>query len=146
MAFLVAVDLSDPHAPVVVRGAAEWAVLARTTLDVAYVENASVDSWFSDDAVRRVVEAEHADRRQQDGERLAALLSLVPDAARGTPKVLEGDPVEALVDASSSYGALVVATHGRTGLPRFWLGSVAEQVVRGAHCPVIVLRTASPGP
>jgi nucleotide-binding universal stress UspA family protein len=142
MAFLVAVDLSDPHTPVVVRAAAEWAVLARTTLDVAYVENASVDSWFSDDAVRRVVEAEHEERRRQDGERLDALLALVPDAARGMPKVLEGDPVEALVEASTSYGALVVATHGRTGLTRFWLGSVAEQVVRGAHCPVIVLRTA----
>lgn len=146
MAFLVAVDLSDPHAPVVVRAAAEWAVLARTTLDVAYVENASVDGWFTDNAVRRVVEAEHEERRREDAGRLSALLSLVPQPARGTAKVFEGEPVEALVEASSSYGALVVATHGRRGLAHFWMGSIAEQVVRGAHCPVIVLRTASTGP
>jgi nucleotide-binding universal stress UspA family protein len=145
MAFLVAVDLTDPHAPVVVRGAAEWAVLARTTLDVAYVENASVDSWFSDDAVRRVVEAEHAERRREDAEKLSGLLSLVPESARGSARVLEGEPVEALVTASASYGALVVATHGRRGFAHFWMGSIAEQVVRGAQCPVIVLRTASSG-
>jgi nucleotide-binding universal stress UspA family protein len=141
MAFLVAVDLSDPRADEIVRGAAEWAVLARTTLDVAYVESASVDDWFSDTAVKRVVEAEHDERRREDALRLEQLLALVPDAARGTARVLEGEPVETLVDASANYGALVVATHGRRGFAHFWMGSVAEQVVRGAHCPVIVLRT-----
>jgi nucleotide-binding universal stress UspA family protein len=51
--------------------------------------------------------------------------------------------VEALVEASTGYRALVVATHGRTGFAHFWMGSIAEQIVRGAHCPVIVLRTTS---
>jgi len=37
-------------------------------------------------------------------------------------------------------GAIVMGTHGRTGLKRFFLGSVAESVLRGAQCPVVVIR------
>ena len=36
---------------------------------------------------------------------------------------------------------IVVATHGRTGLARMLIGSVAERVVRHAHCPVLSLRS-----
>jgi universal stress protein A len=38
---------------------------------------------------------------------------------------------------------IVMATHGRTGAQRLFLGSVAEKVVRGARCPVLTLRAAS---
>ncbi|HEY1171454.1 MAG TPA: universal stress protein [Verrucomicrobiae bacterium] len=37
-------------------------------------------------------------------------------------------------------GLIVVSTHGNTGLKRFVLGSVAENVVRHAPCPVLVVR------
>jgi len=37
---------------------------------------------------------------------------------------------------------IVMATHGRTGAKRFFVGSVAEKVVRGARCPVLTLRMA----
>ena len=35
---------------------------------------------------------------------------------------------------------IVISSHGRTGIPRLLLGSVAERVVRHASCPVLVLR------
>ena len=35
---------------------------------------------------------------------------------------------------------LVIATHGRTGLKHFFLGSVVERVIHHAHCPVLVVR------
>jgi len=35
---------------------------------------------------------------------------------------------------------VIVATHGRTGLPRLFLGSTAEKVIRSASCPVLVVR------
>ena len=38
-------------------------------------------------------------------------------------------------------GLIVISSHGRTGLGRFLLGSVAERVVRLAPCPVLVLRS-----
>ncbi|MCG8586000.1 MAG: universal stress protein [Pirellulales bacterium] len=37
-------------------------------------------------------------------------------------------------------GLIVLPSHGRTGLQRLLIGSVAERVVRLAHCPVLVLR------
>lgn len=41
-------------------------------------------------------------------------------------------------------GMVVLGTHGRTGLGRLVLGSVAESVLRGADLPVLVVRTAAP--
>lgn len=37
-------------------------------------------------------------------------------------------------------GLIVMPSHGRTGLKRLLIGSVAERVVRSSHCPVLVLR------
>jgi nucleotide-binding universal stress UspA family protein len=38
---------------------------------------------------------------------------------------------------------IVIPSHGRTGLKRLLIGSVAERVVRLAHCPVLVLKPAT---
>ena len=43
--------------------------------------------------------------------------------------------------ADHGFDLIVIGTHGRTGLARAILGSVAESVVRHAHCPVLVVRS-----
>lgn len=65
--------------------------------------------------------------------------SVLPGA---TVTVLFGDPGAEIADyAEREHAALVVLpSHGRTGLSRLLIGSVAERVVRLAHCPVLVLR------
>jgi len=50
------------------------------------------------------------------------------------------DRIVALADADPAIGLIVMGTHGRTGLPRALLGSVAEKVVRHAPCSVLVAR------
>jgi nucleotide-binding universal stress UspA family protein len=52
-----------------------------------------------------------------------------------------GVPNESILDYSDEVGAdlLVVGTHGRTGLPRAVLGSVAERVVRTSDVPVMTV-------
>lgn len=45
---------------------------------------------------------------------------------------------------SCSCDLIVMATHGRTGLSRLVLGSVSEQVVRMASCPVLTVPAAGP--
>ncbi len=35
---------------------------------------------------------------------------------------------------------IIMGSHGRTGLPRFFLGSVAERTLRLAHCPVLIVK------
>jgi nucleotide-binding universal stress UspA family protein len=53
----------------------------------------------------------------------------------------EGSPRERILEVAHEIGArlIVMGTHGRTGLPRLLLGSVAEQVLRRAQCPVLTL-------
>jgi nucleotide-binding universal stress UspA family protein len=56
--------------------------------------------------------------------------------------ITEGTPYRMIVETAERLGAdlIVMGTHGRTGLPRFFMGSVAEMVVRHAHCPVLTVR------
>jgi nucleotide-binding universal stress UspA family protein len=53
-----------------------------------------------------------------------------------------GDPGEEIAEFAQSNGAelIVMPSHGRTGVSRLLIGSVAERVVRLSHCPVLVLR------
>lgn len=56
--------------------------------------------------------------------------------------VVLGDPGREIVAVAEREHAdlIVLTSHGRTGLRRLLIGSVAERVVRLAHCPVLVLR------
>jgi nucleotide-binding universal stress UspA family protein len=56
--------------------------------------------------------------------------------------VLLGEPAHSITNyAQEKHGELIVIpSHGRTGITRLLIGSVAERVVRLAHCPVLVLR------
>jgi len=53
-----------------------------------------------------------------------------------------GDPGYRIADFAQRVAAdlIVIPSHGRTGLGRMLLGSVAERVIRLSHCPVLVLR------
>lgn len=62
--------------------------------------------------------------------------------ARARGLLLEGIPADAINRAARSRraGVIVIGTHGRTGLARLFMGSVAEGVVGGAACPVLTVR------
>src|SRR5258707_14267070 len=57
--------------------------------------------------------------------------------------VAEGDAASAIVDIAgqAKVDLIVMSTHGYSGLTRWWLGSVAEKVLRAASCPVLVTRS-----
>ncbi|WP_290514441.1 universal stress protein [Aeromicrobium sp.] len=56
--------------------------------------------------------------------------------------VVHGAPAEKLIDASGSVDLVVVGSRGHGGFAGLRLGSVSEQVVRHAHCPVLVDKAA----
>jgi nucleotide-binding universal stress UspA family protein len=62
--------------------------------------------------------------------------------ADATFLVWEGEPGDAIVAAADAEHAdlIVVGSHGRSGVTRFFIGSVSDFVVRHAHCPVMVVR------
>lgn len=60
--------------------------------------------------------------------------------------VLMGTPATRLVEFAAERGSdlVVIPSHGRRGIDRWLMGSVAERVVRLAPCPVLVLRAEHP--
>ncbi len=59
-----------------------------------------------------------------------------------THTLLEGDPASEIVQyaAESKVDVIVMGTHGRSGVERLLMGSVAERVLRDAHCSVLVVK------
>jgi nucleotide-binding universal stress UspA family protein len=62
---------------------------------------------------------------------------------RTEARVLQGDPREAIVEAAKIENAdlVVLGSHGRTGLAKLVMGSVADHIVAHAHCNVLVVKT-----
>ena len=62
-----------------------------------------------------------------------------------TPIAVQGHAASEIcrVAREGHHDLIVVGTHGRTGIARFMLGSVAEHVLRDAPCPVLVVRPVS---
>lgn len=81
--------------------------------------------------------------RQASQKKLDAVVARAKAAGvRVRGLLLEGVPHEQILRAARATraGLLVVGTHGRSGVARFVLGSVAGRVVAGARCPVVTVR------
>ena len=125
-AFAVAVDLAKQHGadvaicsivdPVMVVGSAP----PSPAMDVVLTD-------MQNEARRNVEDA--VERARQAGV-----------AARG--EVITGLAFERILDFAKRNAAdvIVMGTHGRQGLPRFFMGSVAEMVLRKSTCPVLIVR------
>lgn len=86
---------------------------------------------------------ELSDERRRALEKLASLITAdVELALKTTKEVRVGHAAESIVAYARDQGIdlIVVGTHGRTGLRRLALGSVAERVLREAACPVAVIK------
>jgi nucleotide-binding universal stress UspA family protein len=79
---------------------------------------------------------------QQTVDRAAAALKAAGFNAKG--RVVEAETRSGILDLASEWHAdlIVLGSHGRKGLQRFMLGSVAESVARGAYCSVLIVRAA----
>jgi nucleotide-binding universal stress UspA family protein len=82
---------------------------------------------------------------EPDSERILKMLEDVKpsDPSVGfTHRLTMGDPAGEIVRIAEEEQAtmIVLGTHGRTGMTRLLMGSVAEAVVRRAPCPVLVYR------
>ena len=84
------------------------------------------------------LQAERERSRTAIAARLHALVDQhVPRPIRAV--VEEGPPQDAILRMALSFDVIVVGTHRRHGLRRWWLGSVAEAVVRHSPRPVLVV-------
>jgi nucleotide-binding universal stress UspA family protein len=82
-----------------------------------------------------------ASARGQARKRLDAVVAKARAAGvRATPLLLEGVPHEMITRAARKADLLVIGTHGRSGLAKLFLGSVASRLVTMAPCPVLTVR------
>lgn len=92
--------------------------------------------------------------RDEDEPRRAHALRKLAERLEGTPfadailHVKVGDPGSQVVELARELGVglITIASHGRTGLQRMVLGSVAEHVARFAACPVVIVPPAAAHP
>jgi nucleotide-binding universal stress UspA family protein len=85
----------------------------------------------------------NADARQWAQKQVANLTARAKkDGIRANGLTPTGDPAEQIVRTARAKRAdlIVLGTHGRTGLNRFFVGSVAQRVIASAQCPVVTVR------
>ena len=109
--------------------------IIRAASSMTYASGEIVQAYFDalrDDAKRVLAQAEEQARAMD--------VTLDTD-------LCEGYPADAIVEAAKRHGAdlIVMGSHGRTGLRRFLLGSVAESVVRIAAVPVLIVHAHPAG-
>ena len=139
MRMLIAVDLSD-HASSVVDSALSFATAQDARVDLAFVdERGTTADYLQDDDLRRMVLQEWDAYRVRYDVQLKMLQMRIPEGLRGERLVERGKPAERLLSMAPTYDAIVLGTHGRQGVQRLLMGSVAERVVRSSPVPVIVL-------
>jgi nucleotide-binding universal stress UspA family protein len=89
-----------------------------------------------------------ASARRDAEQRFDALLgSIAGSGLKVRIRLEDGRPAQRILEVATQEAAdlLVVGTHGRQGLERFVLGSVADRMVRQATCPVLTVRSAPGG-
>jgi len=108
-----------------------------TVVDI--VSAASSMTFATGDIVNEWIATLNQDARQIESE---AIAKYADSGVTIDTHVLEGYPSSALLDVAKKTSAdlIVMGSHGRTGLKRMWLGSVAESVVREATIPVLIAR------
>lgn len=126
---------------------------AEVALDLARASGATVTLFHAFDLPSTPEEAAHVEsvalaRLNQESERSLRELREDLDHADGpTISVAHGigDAAGTIARHARDHGfdLIVAGTHGRTGLQRVLLGSVAEKVARHAPCPVLVVRDAA---
>lgn len=75
---------------------------------------------------------------------LTTLIASINAPGPITQRLEVGEPAAAVLRVAEAGGfdLVVMGTHGRRGLPRLLLGSVAQKVIARAHCPVLTLHVA----
>jgi nucleotide-binding universal stress UspA family protein len=110
-----------------------------TPLATAYTEH----PLWSDDSLEALLKKHQQDYLDHTAERLA---KVSPVSVSGV--VLEGEVVEEICKRVEKTGAglVVMTAHGRGPLGRFWLGSVADALVRQSPVPVLLVRPGEAAP
>jgi nucleotide-binding universal stress UspA family protein len=137
---LCATDFSDPSREAL-RAAAELARTSQATLVLVHVWQAPL--WTTDYGIQlpndALLEAHAAEESKLASWRAEAQQLGAPEVAAKLVRGVPWDEIVGLAREDRAIDLIVLGTHGRTGVRRALIGSVAERVVRHAPCTVMVV-------
>jgi nucleotide-binding universal stress UspA family protein len=138
---LIPTDFSDPSGTAL-NYAKDIARLNNATLHIVHVIEIIVYpiGWTYPEADAVVGNHFHWENSENELQKLAKTLAHEDFHVR-TQTLEGGDPSNEIVDYANKHNIdlICIATHGRTGLGRLFLGSTTERVIRKAHCPVLTV-------
>jgi nucleotide-binding universal stress UspA family protein len=121
--------------------AIELAKASRATLTIVHVMSPVMpvtgEGYISPKVYEQVAASARAWAQKQLAKRIARAKAA---GVRAKSVLLDGVPHEQIVRAAKRADLVVMGTHGRSGLAKLFLGSVAARVVAAASCPVLTVR------
>jgi nucleotide-binding universal stress UspA family protein len=129
-----------------------WPIFAGSRVRVVSVADFEVPWWSgfpeagSPEVMPMYLEAADASRRQHDELAREMAVRLQASGFMAEADRRDGDAATEILAAANASKAdlIVIGTHGRTGLKRLVLGSVARNVLHHAACSVLIVREDSP--
>ena len=139
---VVAIDLSQ-HSGHALKTAHALGMFSNANIVVVHAFNVFAKGKMSYAGVDSDTIQRHTEQTAKDAraEVRAFLKVLAVDVAHYSVRVKEGRPADVIKQISSAEDAdlVVLATHGRTGVLKFLLGSVTEEVMASINCDVLVV-------
>lgn len=140
---LCPIDLS-PVSDLILKWAGLFARTYKAPLEVLHADWWEPPRYFTETQIQQL------SRQELEGEKALLIeMEVVAKAALGdlAPHnftVVEGYPTVQILQRAKELkaGLIVMGSHGRTGMARLRLGSVAEDVVRASRCPVLIVKSA----
>ncbi len=140
---LVAVDFGDASARAVAIGG-ELAARTGAALWLMHAESLEVPPYFTP-AQLQALEGEERANLKRAGEYLLKF-GKRQTAQAFTTIVESRTAADAILHAARDADLIVMGTHGRRGPSRWWLGSVAERVLRETQVPLLVVHASADAP
>ncbi len=140
---LCPVDLS-PASDATLRWAGLFARTFNTRVEVLYADWWEPPRYFTEGQIQALSKQEQAGEKAVRTELEALAKTTLEDVAPYNVTVIEGYPTQQILERAKKLmtGLIVMGSHGRTGMARLRLGSVAEDVVRASACPVLIVKSA----
>ena len=112
------------------------------SLHLLHVAEDPYRALYSNEVFVAEVEGVRADLVNDASRRMKQQLTAADDERSVTVEAIIGTAATSIVEYAEGHGIdlIVMGTHGRSGMSKVLMGSVAERVVRTAPCPVLTIR------
>ncbi len=136
---VVPIDFS-PHSGAAVQWASFWQQHTGAQVTVVHCRQFEAPPAFTLDQVETLARQAKRSEGQYQQEVADFLQQQLGHPVAWDIRVSEGDPVQLILEHCDCADLVIMGTHGRRGVQRWMLGSVAEGMIHAAQVPVLVVR------